>query len=495
MIRHSEAPDGRRRPTLLALIPVVCLGLVMAGCGTRASESEIRAGVAGGEVSLSPETLDQLRAASGAASTATAAAPPAAGLASPVQPAGPPAPSSTAKAVAPGSGRPAPAGPVRADAGACQRALDPVALGQVGTFTGIAGPIAGDALLAIGAWVKDVNSRGGLACHPVVLYSRDDGGDPARASAAVRELLDERHVVAFLANLTPLSQSGFLPEIEKRCVPAIGIDIGPEWSREPCLFPQGGGYEERIAGAVAQSIDRGHHRLGLLYCVEVAACTTTGKDLKIQAERRGATLAYSSAVSLTQTDFTAQCQNAKNAGVEELTVALEGSAMARLARSCLALNYRPLLVGAAFALNPHQAADPALRELGLATTNPNVPWFLTDQPGLREYQAALARYAPQAANSGITLQMWAAAKVLEAGIARLGDSARRGPLTSAAILLGLNSIHGETLAGLSAPLDFRFSADGTRSSRCVFAALLGASGWVAPHGSTPWCNLTSGGTR
>lgn len=209
------------------------------------------------------------------------------------------------------------------------------------------------------------------------------------------------------------------------------------------------------------------------------------------AEQEGISLVYSSAVSLTQTDYTAQCQNAKNAGVEELIVAMEGSAMARLARSCLALKFTPLLVGAAFAINPKQAEDPQVRELGLAAINANAPWFATDQPGLRTYQAALRTYAPQIVSSGITLQMYAAGKLLEAGVDLLGAAARDKPLTSAAILAGLNRVRNETLGGLTAPLDFTVK-DRSRSSGCVYLTVLGKQGWTAPSGTKPLCPLPMG---
>lgn len=488
-----------RRPAAMLAV-VLSLVTVLSGCGTRASDAEVRAGAENsGAVTLDQASLDQLRAAAGAPA---AAAPLSAGAGA-VD--GLPAPTSagttgrtgpTAAGTSAGSTVEKPTGgtggtAATVDTARCTAAGAPVALGQVGTFSGLAGPIAGDGLAAMAVWAKEVNARGGLACHPVTLLVRDDGGDPARAAAAVKDLV-ARGVVAFVGNITALSQAGFLPEIKRNCTPAIGIDFGPEWGTEPCLFPQGGGWNESIGGLVRQAVERGHQRLGLLYCVEINTCSSIGKDIGAAAEREGISLAYSSAISLTQTDYTAQCQNAKNAGVEELIVAMEGSAMARLARSCLALNYRPLLVGAAFAINPKQSEDPQVRELGLAAINANAPWFATDQPGLRQYQAALKTYAPQIVSSGITLQMYAAGRLLEAGVALLGPAARDRPLTSAAIVSGLNKIRNETLGGLTAPLDFTVK-DRSRSSGCVYLTVLGKQGWTAPGGTKPLC-LTSKGT-
>ncbi len=486
----------RRRPPAL----LIAAALLLAGCGTRVDESEVRAGAQpAGPVTLDPATVEALRAASagqvapGSTAGEDLAAPdlPASAGAAPArstQATDPTTPRDTA-----GRG-PAGAAPTTADTGRCTTQGAPVALGQVGTFSGIAGPIAGDGLAAMAVWAKDVNARGGLACHPVTLYVRDDGGDPGRAASAARELISERSVVAFVGNILPLSMPGFLPEIKKTCTPVIGaLALDSSWATDPCLFSQGGGIDESIAGLVRQAVQRGHLKLGLLYCVEIASCGAANKGVAEAAKRDGAELVYSAQISLTQTDFTAQCQNAKNAGVQELAVAMEGSAMARLARSCLALNYKPLLVGAAAAINPKQASDPKVRELGLATINPNAPWFATDQPGLREYQAALARFAPQILSSGITSQMWASGKLLEAGVAKLGTAVRERPLTAAMVLAGLGKVRGETLGGLTAPLDFTVRT--ARTSGCVYLALLDKRGWTAPMGSKPLCNLLPKGTR
>jgi branched-chain amino acid transport system substrate-binding protein len=485
MNSHRAVGAARRATALFAVAAVL-----LAGCGTRADESEVRAGAAGDStVTLDQASIDALAAAAQAAAPAGGApvtapgadpgtAPAGSTGSSPGQPSRGTRPAAVPKA---GSGGTA----ATADTGRCTSPGAPVALGQIGTFSGLAGPIAGDGLTALAVWAKDVNARGGLACHPVTLYVRDDGGDPARAAAAVKELLG-RGVVAFVGNLTALTQQGFKPEIEKNCVPAVGIDFGLDWSTRPCFFPQGGGWNESIAGLVAQAKERKHSRLGLLYCVEINTCSSIGKDIGAAADREGVQLVYSSAISLTQTDYTAQCQNAKNAQVEELVVAMEGSAMARLARSCLALGYKPLLVGAAFAINPKQAEDPRIRELGLAAINSNAPWFATDQPGLRAYQAALRTYAPQIVSSGITLQMFAAGRLLEAGVANLGSAARNAPLTSAQILAGLNKIKNETLGGLTAPLDFTIKGK-PRSSGCVYLTMLGPPGWTTPDGTKPLC--------
>jgi branched-chain amino acid transport system substrate-binding protein len=269
---------------------VVSVLVLLSGCGTRASDSEIRAGVQpNGTVSLDQASVDELTAITQAAVAGGGAPAAVAGTKPGTTGTGPSTGSATPGATVPGSvgTQPRPAAGAAAtpapDTGRCTSSGAPVALGQVGTFSGLAGPIAGDGLAAMAVWAKDVNARGGLACHPVTIYVRDDGGDPARVAAAVKELLG-RGVVAFIGNITALSQQGFKPEIDRNCTPAIGIDFGIDWSTDPCLFPQGGGWNESIAGLVEQAVERHHTKLGLLYCVEINTCSSIGKGIKAAAD-------------------------------------------------------------------------------------------------------------------------------------------------------------------------------------------------------------------
>jgi branched-chain amino acid transport system substrate-binding protein len=180
---------------------------------------------------------------------------------------------------------------------------------------------------------------------------------------------------------------------------------------------------------------------------------------------------------VTQPDFTAQCQNAKNAGVDQLVLGMDGSSMARVARSCASLGFRPLLSGVGQSLSPSQAEDPNLRAFGLGN----------DTPGFRAYRDALARYAPGTEPDGSSITGWAAGKLLEAAVSGVAAKARSGSLTTALLLEGLGTIKNEDLGGLTAPLTFTPGQKASKSSGCVFYELLGTQGWIAPRGSRKGC--------
>jgi branched-chain amino acid transport system substrate-binding protein len=472
--------------------------LLATGCGTRASQDEIRAGVSTGPVSLDPASVEGLKAAAQAGSVGvpSAAVPGAPIAGAPTTATGPgsaPAPAGTTgggsagSSGSTGSGSAATASGGQPAGGACTAAGAPLQLGQIGSFSGVFGPLTGTAKTATAVWVAKVNAAGGLACHPIVLHSADDGGDPSKGSALIGEMVSKFNVQAFVG-VVSLALPGEVQAFEKTKLPIVGGDmVSDPWFTNPQFFPQGAGLEAIVDGALKQAVENNKTIHGLLYCVEVGVCTSVAQMLPERAKVVGAKVVYSSPVSLTQTDFTAQCQNAKNAGVQAFGMAVDGSAIARVARSCAALNYFPQFVTGGGVVSSAQAKDPGIQRNTMSTASSNAPWMLTDTPGQKEYAASLAKYAPGFETDGPSMIGWSAGKLFEAVIANLGTAARSKPITTADIYTGLGKIKNETLEGLSPPITFSPGQKAAPQLHCVYFELDTTKGWTAPHGSTPIC--------
>ncbi|WP_019878127.1 ABC transporter substrate-binding protein [Sporichthya polymorpha] len=480
----------RARRTVAALAAAVAL--LASGCGTRASEEEVRAGVGGGPVELDPAALDQLRDAGAGTGALPGAPAPARGPADASTDAVPgtvpqsgsgtaPGTDSPGTAGAPSTSAPAAAAGTGSSGGACTKPGVPLHIGQVGSFSGVFGPLVGSARTGFAVWIKHINASGGLACHPIVLHAVDDGGDPSRGSALVGEMVSKYNVQAFVG-MASMALPGMVGAIERTKLPVVGGDlVSDPWFAHPQFFPQGGGLRAIVDGALKQAVADGRTVHGLLYCVEVGVCGSVAKMLPDRAKVAGAKVVYSSPVSLTQTDFTAQCQNAKNAGVQAFGMAVDGSAIARVARSCAALNYFPQFVTGGPVVSNEQAKDPGIRRNTMSTASANAPWFRTDTPGQREYAEALKRYAPGFEVDGPSMLAWAAGKLFQAAVERLGDAARNAPVTSADIFTGLGKIRNETLDGLSPPITFTPGQKAAPDIPCVFFALDSEKGWTAPN--------------
>jgi branched-chain amino acid transport system substrate-binding protein len=373
---------------------------------------------------------------------------------------------------------------------ACTGRLSPVAIGQVGTFSGIVGAITSGARDALGVWAKDVNSRGGLACHPVQLFTEDDAGDPSRAAAAVKDLVGQHHVVALVGNIVVFSVAGFEPAVSAAKLPAIGGELlATEWFSSPWMFPQGASVDDQAKAIVQAGVAAGHRKLGYLYCVEVPACGYLDKKFFHDgaAQAAGAEPVYDSPISIGQPDFTAQCLNARNAGVDLLGLGMDGAAQTRVARSCASIGYRPLLATGAGSFSLKNTEDPNLRAFGMVVGSPVAPWMATDTPAAHTFHATMTALAPNLAPDGEVMLGWTSGKLLEAVVERLTPAERAGDLTTAKILDGLGRIHNETLGGLTGPVTFTPNEKHAVSSGCNYFERLGTNGWTTPTGSKPVC--------
>jgi branched-chain amino acid transport system substrate-binding protein len=511
-------PMNRRTDRRLAILATAAL-LVLAGCGTRVSHSDVVAGAGGTTVSLDNASIQALKTAAGSAAAAapaaatttrTAANAPAAATSTTktgTSTGGAPAPAplvsgtappagaragktgATAAAAKPGGGTAAaaPAAATAADA-PCTASGAPLKLGQVGGFSGVEGPVTADARNGLATWVQYVNAHGGIACHPIVVYAVDDGADPARAAAAVQDLVSNKGVQALVGVFDPIGFPGILSGAEKAKIPVIGGDgIDFAWNQNPYLFPTGAGLLGAIRGALQQTVAAGKTNLGLLYCVEASVCTNGQKIIEDETKKAGAKLTYSSAISLTQPDFTAQCQSAKNAGVQAMGMAMDGASIGRVARSCAAISYHPEFITNGLVLSPQNANDPDIRRNTLASASAVAPWTLDDTEGQKEYHAGLAKFAPGLTPDADSIYAWAAGKLVEAAVHGLGAKARTAPITTGDLMTGLGTIHNETLGGLTPPMTFSPGQKAAPLITCVYFELLSDKGWTTSSGSKPQC--------
>ena len=469
---------------VIALLAVT----VLAGCGTRESAAEVLAANGGSAVTiqLPPGVLPAAAAPLAEAPVAAAAPVPvdAPSAPKPVKPAR----ATSTKAVSAAATASPPTAADTAGAPTCPAGgAAPLRLGQVGHFSGVVGPLTAGARTGLAVWARDVNVRGGIACHPIQLYSVDDGADPSRTAATIADLVTNKHVSALVATFSPLAPAAVRQAAEKYKVPVIGGDLASfEWNESPYMFPEGASLRTRVYLLMREAVAAGFPKMGLLYCVETPSCTTLHKMIETDglAKQAGVTVVYSSLVSIASTDYTAQCQNAKNAGAQSLGVAMDGASINRLVRSCDAIGFRPPIVTDSLLISTEQAADPNLRRNTVLSANTTAPWMLTDTPGLRAYHAAMAQYAPGFTLDSSSILAWTSGKLAEVAIARLPVTSAAP--TSAEVLIGLGGLRNETLGGLVAGITFH-AGQPAPEGRCLYYTRLDERGWSAPRGSKPVC--------
>lgn len=329
----------------------------------------------------------------------------------------------------------------------------PIVNGNVGTYTGPAGGSLKSLPEGVQVWVKAVNERGGIKGHKVSLVVVDDGGDPARHRAAVQDLVENKKVIAFVANGEAISGEPSVEYLTQKGVPVIGNEGGSDWFYSSPVyfapFPTGDTYWRSFINPLAEAaLPKGKTKFGSMACVEAVTCEQGARVWHDQgvAKKAGFDPVYRASISLAQPDFTAECLAAQRAGAQVIAITADDSTVSRIAASCGRQNYRPVFSWVVSATKIRQVTEPNL-DNGVVVLN-YFPWLKGDTPATAEFQAAMKRHFKGAAEPPHA-GGWVSAKVFEEAAKRTDRPAEAG-----GIVEGLHTFRAETVGGLTGPLTF-----------------------------------------
>jgi len=473
----------------------VAVGLVLAGCGSRVDEDVAESQPAGVTSALTaPQTATGTTGAVDPGTTATQPGTTTTTGTGTTATGTTPATTTTGTTPATTSGTKANAGtkatgnvPV---AQGCAKQGPPVTIGQVGTFSGLVGANFAGAIKTSYVWVNYMNQHGGLGCHPIRFIQIDDQSNPALSQAAVERLVSKEGAVAIFAAYVPLDVAGFQAGLNKMKVAAIGGDqAAPEWNSNQYMYPVGGTPRAAIAGSVQQAAEAGGKKIAVLYCVEASPCGSNFNDTIIKdgfAKKFGMDVVYSGSISITQPDYTAQCQNAKNAGADVVAWGLDRAGLQRAAKSCAAIGYFPKLPLIALQ-GSFDPSDQNLRKSTAFLSGLSFPYMLDNTPATKLFHDAMKQFAPSAAIDTAGSGTWAAGQMLAKIVEKLGPAAQTRPLTKEDIFTGAGKINKETLDGIIPATTYK--AVGPQAENlCYFGIQFGSDGvFRAPKGLKPTC--------
>ena len=360
----------------------------------------------------------------------------------------------------------------------------PIRIGTVGTMSGPAGASLKPQADGVRIWVRWINDHGGLNGHPVEHLVGDDGGDPSRHRALVQEFVEQRKVVAFVGNPEALTGQGSVDYLTKAGVPVVGSEGAGQWFYEsPVYFPQGStGNALLQAGAYLTAVlnkPKGITKVGLINCVEVQVCRDATNKAPAVFKKYGMEVVYTAQASLAQPDFTAECLNARQRGAQILSLGMDANSIRTIAQACIRQGYHPIFGWTAGSTVSAHATDPNLAGSQIASFVQG--WPTSNTPRTREFQDAMAKYAPGLDVAGGHMLGWVSGKVLEAGAAHLPEVA-----TPRALLEGLWALHGDVLPDLTGPLLFNPGKPATPTV-CNYAVTIQSGKFVSAYNSQRAC--------
>jgi branched-chain amino acid transport system substrate-binding protein len=369
-----------------------------------------------------------------------------------------------------------------------------ILIGQMNSETSAANP--GNKITygreTLNAWAKMVNADGGINGMKVQVKTFDDGGDPAKASAGVKQLIDAG-VVAIVGNTATGTPAAWQPVADEAGVPVIGggcysID---QIANDNFFCVTTTAILDGLKAQVKLAADQGAKSFGITYASDIPAAAAASSLFKNLTGEYG--LEWTEAVGLTNTqpDYTAACLTFKNSDTTD--VGIEGAPpLQNMARDCGRQNYFPKYTSGDGQISQNAwLKDPNIKEAIAAVYS--FPYLLKkgDTPeqtaSLKAFHSAMNKYAPKVLKSDSkqpATVTWTAA--LAFGQAASTIPAGTAP-TAELVTKGLYTFKDETLGGLAPnPITFTEGQEHPHNS-CWFFMQLKNHKLTAPDGMKTTC--------
>ena len=391
----------------------------------------------------------------------------------------------TARPGAPGPPRPATTGATQPPVGTPGE-TGRIVIGSVGNYSGIAAPPQQPMARAAQVWVEYVNNRGGLFGRPVQLIVVDDRGDPAQHVAALRELVENRKVVAFVANAAALTVASGRQYLESVKVPVFGTACANTTEfTSPIFFPQCEPVTDVYYSVVQAGVELGgtSPEFAMIACSEAQTCTD-GYDAVVTkgaATKAGGKVVYTARASLAQPDFTSECRGARSAGAKIVYVLLDPTGVIRFGQSCARQGYRPVYAQTSATVFYETKDQPGFENLMVVTQL--FSFVSRDTPARKEFGDVMASLYGKEPGPGEAYG-WASAKLFAEVATRAAAQFRS--ISPKTLVDAAHTFQGETLGGLTVPLTFPAGGP-AQIPPCGFVTRVQGGQWVALNNGQPLC--------
>jgi branched-chain amino acid transport system substrate-binding protein len=363
---------------------------------------------------------------------------------------------------------------------------------KIGLVCGCTGPLAAavvDVPAIYRAWVDSVNAAGGINGHKIDLLYGNDDSNPTTSTSIVQNFIQVDHVVAIVDASN--NDAVWASYVQKEGVPVVGMDTSAEpYFLNPDFYPEGQTEDSLFAGIIDAVKQAGATKFALFYCAEAVQCQEGIAPLESAAKGAGLSVVATLEVSASAPNYTAQCIAAQQAGATVIFTADAQNVDEKIIQNCYTQGYKPKVVIDGEILLPSLTTTPAINQATYFTV-PNLPYFAKNAQ-ITAMNKALKKYAPKIltdVNYGeLPMETWVAGKMFQAAAAA-GHLGVKGAATSAELIKGLDSLHGDTLGGLAPPLTF--TAGKPHPVDCWYYALLKNGKYSTPFGLNPVCSTSS----
>ena len=210
------------------------------------------------------------------------------------------------------------------------------------------------------------------------LVVKDTKSDGATGAAVVRELVEQDNALVLLS-VDSASESAYGEYTQQQNIPVIGVGYSPAtWIALPNWFATSTTIPAVVQAQFVSAKEVGATTWGVVSCIEVASCAASEPLWEPSAAQVGIEFGGGVSASTTAPNYTAECLQLIDAGVDYVQLSMAPAAGEKIAADCRRQGYEGWF-GATRRLGGRRRTSPTLSCASPVRCN-GFPWFVDAEP-------------------------------------------------------------------------------------------------------------------
>jgi branched-chain amino acid transport system substrate-binding protein len=305
----------------------------------------------------------------------------------------------------------------------------------------------------------------------------DSGGDAAKGLADVKDLVQNKGVLALIPD-DPSIDNAIVSYTTQQGIATIEAYAAyPIWNTTVGWFALGIPSFPTSIKADAQIMKgAGANSVAAIVCAEVAACGTFGVALQPAATANG--IRYDGTLKLAEAtpDYTAECLALKGKNTEVTAMGVDAVVADKFQANCAAQGFNPKLFFPYHAFQPLLTKIPNLQALAV---EPTVPWY-ANIPAMATFRSAMGTNLDKADETSMFL--WTSLEAFRAAASSLGST----PATKQSIRDAMFHLKNFDAGGLTPPQSFS-PGQPSPAIQCYYVGGYSNGQFTLPQGSAMKC--------
>jgi branched-chain amino acid transport system substrate-binding protein len=299
-----------------------------------------------------------------------------------------------------------------------------IVIGQSAAVTGGQAAFTKDAQNGLLAYFAAVNRTGGVNGDQIELVTLDDEGKRDKTLANTKTLVTERNALALIGYTSGAGVEATLPYLLESKTPMLSPLTGNMAIRtkfNKYLFHTRAGYDVEMETVVKHLRSNGNSKYAIVYLEDAKG---NGDVMRAVLAKEKVTPVATIELNRNATDFSAAVSTIVTAQPEAVIFITNGQPLAKIAQGLRKAGYFGQIISSSFA-GTRFIEDIKEDAAGIVITQVLPPLSKQLNKVVRDFQADLKKYAPDAKANLTSLEAYISARVLIEGLRRAGTIATR----------------------------------------------------------------------